>query len=156
MAIRSNRTTFTIIEEKMPAATLREEDRMEPLLAVTSVCEAVTGLALLAYPPLVVRLLFGAEIAGVGVVISRIGGAALLSIGVICWLARNSPGRHTQLGLLTGVLIYDIAAAALLAHAGLFLDLAGIALWPAVVLHATLAFWCAVCIWDKQRVRRDK
>src|SRR5271165_1775541 len=122
---------------------------MKPLLALTAVGEAVTGLMLLVYPPIVVWLLFGAEIAGVGVVMSRVGGAALLAIGVACWPARNDPERPTRLGLLTGVLIYDIAAAALLAHAGLFLDMAGIALWPAVVLHAALAFWCVFCVWDR-------
>lgn len=124
---------------------------MKPLLALTAVGEGITGLVLLAYPPIVVQLLFGAEIVGVGVVMSRIGGAALLAIGVACWLARKDPGRHTQQGLLTGVLIYDIAAAALLAYVGLYLDMVGIALWPATVLHAALAFWCVVCIWDRQR-----
>ena len=42
------------------------------------------------------------------------------------------------------MLIYDVAAAALLAYAGLALSLVGIALWPAVVLHAALAVWCVV------------
>jgi len=128
---------------------------MKPLLALTAVGEAVTGLVLLVYPPIVVRLLFGAEIAGVGVVISRVAGAALLAIGVACWRVRNDSRSPTQLGLLTGVLIYDIAAAALLAHAGLFLDMAGIGLWPVIVLHAALAFWCVVCIWDRPRAGRD-
>ena len=83
---------------------------MKPLLTLTAVGEAVTGLVLLVYPPIVVRLLFDAEIAGVGVVMSRVAGAALLAIGVACWLARNDPRRPTQRGLLTGVLIYDLAA----------------------------------------------
>ena len=37
---------------------------MKNLLAVASVGEAITGLVLLVYPPIVVRLLFGAEIVG--------------------------------------------------------------------------------------------
>jgi hypothetical protein len=61
----------------------------------------------------------------------------------------------SQRGLLTGVLIYDLAAAAVLAYAGLFLDMAGLALWPAVALHAALAFWCVVCIWDWPRAGRS-
>ena len=39
---------------------------MKILLAVTAAGEAALGLALLAYPPIVIRLLFGAEITGVG------------------------------------------------------------------------------------------
>jgi hypothetical protein len=38
---------------------------MKVLLALTAVREAVTGLVLLVYPPIVVRLLFGADMAGV-------------------------------------------------------------------------------------------
>ena len=54
---------------------------MTTLLAVAAVGEAATGLALLVYPPIVVRLLFGAEIAGAGVVMSRIAGISLLALG---------------------------------------------------------------------------
>jgi hypothetical protein len=123
---------------------------MKTLFALTGVSEAATGLVLLVYPPIVVRLLLGAEITGVGGVISRVAGGALLAIGVACWLARDDAGGPAQRGLLFGVLIYDLAAAAILAHAGVFLDMAGIVLWPAVVLHAALAVWCAACF----RMRR--
>jgi hypothetical protein len=49
--------------------------------------------------------------------------------------------------LLAGALVYDVAVAALLAYSGLFSSLVGIALWPAVVLHALLAVWCGVGLW---------
>ena len=48
--------------------------QMKIVLAVAAVSEAATGLALLAYPSIVVRLLLGAEIVGVGDVVSRFGG----------------------------------------------------------------------------------
>jgi hypothetical protein len=38
------------------------------LLAVAAAGETATGLVLLVYPPIVIRLLFGAEIAGAGIV----------------------------------------------------------------------------------------
>lgn len=44
---------------------------MKILLAVAAACEAALGLALLVYPPIVIRLLLGAEIIGVADVISR-------------------------------------------------------------------------------------
>jgi len=43
---------------------------MKKVLALAAMGEAATGLVLLVYPPIVVQLLFGAEIAGVGVVMS--------------------------------------------------------------------------------------
>ena len=50
---------------------------MKPLLALTAVGEAVMGLVLLVYPPIVVRLLFSAEIAGVAVVMCRVAVACV-------------------------------------------------------------------------------
>ena len=54
---------------------------MKTLLALAAVGEAATGLVLLAYPPIVVRLLFGAEIAGAGIVMSRVAGISLIALG---------------------------------------------------------------------------
>jgi hypothetical protein len=88
--------------------------------------------------------------------VTRLAGAALLAIGIACWLARNDHGRAAQIGLLAGVLIYDVAAAALLAYAGLVLHMVGLALWPAVVLHAALAFWCIVCLAVKRPMTMEE
>src|SRR5262249_37501075 len=120
------------------------------LLIATAVGEGATGLVLLFLPGVVLALLLGESLAAPeALVLGRITGAALLALGVACWLARNDHGRPAQLGLLTGVLLYDLAAAALLAYAGLVLSMAGVALWPAVALHAALAVWCVVAVWDK-------
>ena len=45
---------------------------MGKILMVAALAEAGTGVILLAYPPIVVRLLFGAEIVGAGVIMSRL------------------------------------------------------------------------------------
>ena len=60
---------------------------MKKILALASTGEAAMGLVLLVYPPIVVRLLFGADIAGAGIVMSRIAGIALIALGVGCWPA---------------------------------------------------------------------
>ena len=52
---------------------------MKTLFMITAAGEAVTGLVLLVYPPIVVWLLFGAEIAGAGIVMSRIAGISLIA-----------------------------------------------------------------------------
>jgi hypothetical protein len=119
---------------------------MKVLFVVTAVSEAATGLVAVVSPPLVVRLLLSAEVTGAGVVISRVAGAALVAIGAACWLARNERQGAALRGLLTGVLIYDVVVAALLAHAGLGLGMSGIVLWPAVVAHGALGVWCARCL----------
>jgi len=51
---------------------------VKKLLAAAAAGETATGLVLLVYPPIVVQLLFGAEISGAGIVMSRIAGITLI------------------------------------------------------------------------------
>jgi hypothetical protein len=119
----------------------------KPLLIVSAVLEAVTGIALLLSPSLVASLLLGASLdAPAGLVVARIAGAALLCLGVACWLARHDERSRAATGLVTALLLYDIAAALLLAHASVGLGLSGIGIWPAVLVHAALAVWCIGCL----------
>jgi len=98
-------------------------------------------------PSVVVRLLLGSPLDTSGaVMLGRVAGAALLALGVACWLARDDTQSRAARGLVVAMLIYNIAATALLAFAGIALGLHGIALWPAVVLHAAMGVWCAVCL----------
>jgi len=105
---------------------------MKKLLALASVSEAATGLALLVYPPTVVGLLLGAEIMGAGIVIARITGISLIALGIACW-----PGRIPQRALY-GMLVYSTLAMVYLAYVGLTGG-RGILLWPAVAVHAVLS-----------------
>ena len=121
------------------------------LLIVTAGIEAATGLALLGLPSLVVSILLGGSLdTPAALVVARVGGAALLSIGVACWLARNDPQSRAASGLIAALLLYSIAAVAVLVYAGLGLGLSGIGLWPAVVLHVALAVWCIACLRTKR------
>jgi len=106
---------------------------MKKLLALAAVSEAVTGLVLLVYPPIVVHLLFGADIAGAGILLSRIAGISLIALGVACW------PRNTAHGALFGMLTYSTLAALYLAYLGITGGV-GILLWPAVAVHAVLSF----------------
>jgi len=113
------------------------------LLIATAAAESGVGLALLWSPPLVARLLLGVPIdAPAELVVGRIAGAALLSLGGACWLARDDGPGRAQLGLVAAMLLYNCAAAAVLANAGAGVGLAGVLMWPAVGLHAGLAAWC--------------
>jgi len=120
---------------------------MKTLLTITAAIEAATGLALLLSPPLVAELLLGASLdAPAALVVGRLAGGALLSLGVACWLARNDGPSRAARGLVAAMLLYNIAAVAILAYAGTALGFFSILLWPAVVLHAALAIWCIACL----------
>ncbi len=119
---------------------------MKCLLTLTAIIEAATGLALIAVPAIVVWLLLGAEISGASIPLGRVAGAALLALGVACWLARDDTQSRATRGLVVAMLMYNIPVTAVLAFAGIGLGLHGVALWLAVVLHAAMAIWCIVCL----------
>ncbi len=113
---------------------------MKKVLAFAAVGEAATGLLLIIYPPIVIRLLCGLEVSGSGVILSRIFGISLIAISVACWPTRDS--AQPFLGMLT----YTGLSAVYMTMFGLA-GSAGILLWPAVFLHAILTVllggaWC--------------
>jgi hypothetical protein len=128
---------------------------MSRLLKLTAIIEAATGLALMAVPPIVVRLLLGSPLdASAAVTLGRVAGGALLALGVACWLARDDTQSRAAKGLLAAMLLYNVAVAAILAFAGISLGLHGVALWPAVILHAVMAVWCAACLRHSESIQQ--
>lgn len=102
------------------------------ILALSAAAEAGTGLLLLAWPPIVVRLLFGVELTGAAVIMSRIAGIALIGLGVSCW------PRNSSLQSINGMLTYSTLAMMYLIYIGVRGEAVGVLLWPAVVVHAIL------------------
>jgi hypothetical protein len=119
---------------------------MSRLLKLTALIEAVTGLGLLAVPAIVVRLLLGAEISGASIPLGRVAGVALLALGVACWLAHYDAQSRAARGLISAMVLYNLGTVVILGTAGIRLQPVGIALWPAVVLHAVMTVWCVVCL----------
>ncbi len=115
---------------------------MKKVLVLAAVSEAATGLALLIVPSLVGRLLLGEELTGVAIPVARVAGIALIALGVACW-----PGPA-----LVGMLTYGAVVTLYLAYLG-FTGLAGILLWPAVVLHVILT---ALLIWASTKDKETK
>jgi hypothetical protein len=113
----------------------------------TALSEGATGIALLATPAVLLSLLLGVSQPAMETLIAaRIAGAALVALGISCWLARSDRPSPSQTGLLCGMLFYDAAAALLLILAGIRWTLAGIGLWPAVTLHSAMGIWCLTCL----------
>jgi hypothetical protein len=120
---------------------------MKSLLTLSALLEFAVGALLLLSPSRPVSLLLGTPLdARSGVVIGRLAGAALVSLGVACWLARNEGQRRAARGVALAMLLYNFGAAAVLAHASLRVELTACAIWPAAVLHLALGVWCAAAI----------
>jgi hypothetical protein len=117
------------------------------LLTATALVETPIGLMLLVSPALVVAFLLGeSPDAPAALVVGRVAGAALLSLGGACWLARDDGPSRARRGLVAAMLLYNCAAGAVLANAGAGGRPVGVLMWPAVVLHAVFAVWCIACL----------
>jgi len=116
---------------------------MNCLLILTGIIEVGAGLALLGFPPAAVALLLGSGLdTPAAVALGRLAGVALLALGVACWLAHYDPQTRAARGVIAAMTLYNFGAAVVLGVAGTQLHPAGIALWPAVLLHAALTVWC--------------
>jgi hypothetical protein len=104
------------------------------LLVAAAAVEGVTGVALIAAPQMVAGLLFGTDLALAGIAAARVAGSAILSLALMCWLARRSPSGP----ILAAILTYNFLVAIYLVYIGIGGELIGILLWPAVVLHALM------------------
>jgi hypothetical protein len=112
---------------------------------------------LVAFPSLPVKLLFGSSLdASTLLTVGRWAGAALLAMGVAWWLARHDGQSRAATGLVAAMLLYNFAVVVLFAYAGLGSGLVGVALWPAVVLHAAMAVWCIMRIRSKRVTARGR
>jgi hypothetical protein len=116
------------------------------LLIAMALVEVGTGVAPLIVPSRIVELLLGEGLSSPqSLILGRVAGAALISMGVACWLTSKGEASGYR-GLVGGMLIYNLAVPVLLIHAAIVLGMHGIVLWPASVLHVGLAIWCVICL----------
>ncbi len=106
---------------------------MKRVLVLAAAGEAVTGVALLAVPSLVGRLLLGEELNGVGIPVARVTGIALIALGVACWPDSDTNSAFQP---VLGMLCYSLFATLYLAYLGVGGEWVGSLLWPAVAVHA--------------------
>lgn len=118
---------------------------MKLLLIISAVVEATAGLALLVAPSAAVSILLSAPLdTPTGLVVGRIGGAALVALAVACWQARNGERGSPSSGVVAAMCFYNFAAAIVLVYAGIRLELRSPFLWPTIVLHLCLGAWCGL------------
>ena len=98
-----------------------------------------------------VSILFGSSIDNTtGLLVGRVAGAALLSLGVACWLARHDEKSRTATGIVIAMLLYNITALVILIYAGSIIHQSGMGLWPAVAIHVVLTAGCIMNIKEKK------
>jgi hypothetical protein len=106
------------------------------VIRVSAVTELGIGIVLLASPATVIEALIGPPSGGTTSVVARVLGGALLAIGVMGAGARGTSNREVTIAYI----VYDVAAALVLASAGIAGTASGGLLWPVVAVHLLLAF----------------
>jgi hypothetical protein len=99
------------------------------------VIEAATGIALIAVPQLVARVLLGTGLPDGGIAVGRVAGLALLSLGLACWPTEDS----TTPSAVRALFAYNLLASLYLGYLRVSAGFVGLLLWPACALHAGLA-----------------
>ena len=74
---------------------------MKKLLTFAALSEAATGVALMAGPLLVGRLLLGGELTEVSILIARVAGIGLFSLGLACWPRKDTTYVPQHFAILT-------------------------------------------------------
>ena len=104
------------------------------LIMLSAVIEAATGVALIAAPGFVARVLLGASLSDSGVAVGRLAGLALLSLALACWPDWNNASPQAIRALFT----YNLLAALYLGYLRVGGGFVSYLLWPACALHAVL------------------
>jgi hypothetical protein len=108
------------------------------LLTISGGLEVLVGVLALVSPITVVSLLLGSPLDSIGVVLARIFGAGVFSLGLACLKARDDVGTPAGLAVSIGITAYNVLAAVVIIWAAGGLGLGGSLLWGAGILHATL------------------
>lgn len=115
-----------------------------PFFVLSGVMEFGAGAALLLAPDLVIELLFGSSATAAGLALARVAGAALMSLGAACWLARHDGISAASRALVSGMLAYNAAVTALVLIGRL--GPLGPMLSGLALLHGAMAVWCVLLL----------
>jgi hypothetical protein len=105
------------------------------LVMLSVAIEAATGLALIAFPGLVGRLLLDASLSSSGIAVARLTGIALFCLGIAC----RPSGEDAAQTAIWALFSYNLLAALYLGYLRVGGGFVSQLLWPVCVLHAVLA-----------------
>lgn len=127
------------------------------LLSLGALVETLAGLGLLIDPAGGAALLLGASLDTSARVIARLGGGALLALGIACWSARPIPCTSASRGTALALMFYNAVAAVMLVWARVALAISTPSLLTAAVFHGLFAMaLLADCLAARESYRLDR
>ena len=121
------------------------------LLTIAAVCEGLAGLALILFPGYAIALLLDAEPHGPALMIARVAGVALLSLGVACAGAAMDVATAARRWTVVAITLYNAGAGVLLVAFAADRMAGGVVIWIAGVFHLVLASTFGACFADVHR-----
>ena len=116
------------------------------LLAIAAAVECLAGVAIILAPGSAIALLLGVEATRAAMMIGRLLGVALLSLGIACLGAATDTGGSARTGTLRAITLYNAGVGlALIMFAATGMT-AGLLAWIAGILHLGLAAAFAVSL----------
>lgn len=149
----AKKTTKPGLEQKVSP----KEMNVRLLLEVITYIYVLTGVALVVFPAFVTGAVLGVSLTEpAALVVSRVAGTALLSLGIISWMVasegRSKPGKS----LVTGLAIYNTLIMMVMVYTITLQDFTSAGLWIVILLHALLAGWCIRTAINLNIVTRDQ
>jgi len=121
---------------------------MKHFLTVTSMLEALAGLAFVIMPAKFILILLGTTVTDPSsLIIARLAGLALITIAIACWLSRDDGRSFVMAKAMT---VYNLCCVSLLVYALFFEQISGQGLWPAIMVHFVMMLWGVQCLWKKE------
>jgi len=117
------------------------------LVVLSSALEMATGVLLIAIPGLAGRALLGQDLSNAGIVMGRLAGLGLFSLGISCWPGQDDVAPRAARALF----VYNLLAALYFGYLRLGAGFVSYLLWPVCILHAVLAI--LLVLPNKQQTR---
>jgi len=126
---------------------------MKQFITTTAFFEGLVGLGLILFTDRLVEVLLGHAPQNVEVrFIALMTGAALLSLGVLCWKLRKSSALRQ---LAEGMSVYNFLVIGVIAYGILSLQLKTTGLYAVVVVHGALLVWGGKLLFSKKPGDRE-
>ena len=124
------------------------------LFALGAMGELAVGLAVLAFPGPVVGLLLAATLVGIGLVVARMFGIAIIALGVTWWLARTDQRQLTHMA--PGFIGYNLGVGLLFLLYALVVTRPVLLLWAVALLHLLIGFAFIATVVIRHRSARSE
>ena len=120
-----------------------KEMNVKLLLEVMAFINVIAGLALIGIPVFLSGAVLGFPISEPGaIVVSRVAGAAILSLGIVCWMLISEARSRTGKSLVTGMAVFNTLLMLVMVYAITIQNISSPGLWVVVLVYSVLAGWC--------------